>query len=475
MAPPLQPSITILQACLDVKLFAPWFKNPADWENWFAFLATVFGLPFLDKKLGVALYEECTNRDASKRPKKPYREAWLAVGRRGGKSRVLALIAVYLACFWEWRDYLSPGERAVIVVIATDRKQARVIFRYIEAFLLECKMLDPLVGRRTAEVIDLKNHVSIEVHTASFRGVRGSTIVAALCDEMAFWRNEDSTNPDYEILNAIRPGMMTIPGSMMLCCSSPYARKGELWNNYKNYYGKEDDDILMWKAPSWVMNPTLPKSFIDREYKRDLASAKAEYGAEFRSDVEIFVRQEAVDQCVVSGRYELPPINDLEYWGFVDPSGGSADSFTLGVAHRLPRSDVVVLDCLREFKPPFSPAGVISEISSTVRKYKLDRVFGDRYGGEFPRERFDECGVLYLVSDRTKSDIYAEMLPLINSAQCELLDDTDMINQLLSLERKTSRAGKDSIDHPPGGHDDIINAGAGALVLASENGPAEVW
>jgi hypothetical protein len=36
---------------------------------------------------------------------------------------------------------------------------------------------------------------------------------------------------------------------------------------------------------------------------------------------------------------------------------------------------------------------------------------------------------------------------------------------LLALEKSTSPLGKDSISHPPNGHDDLINAVAGAAVL----------
>ena len=40
-----------------------------------------------------------------------------------------------------------------------------------------------------------------------------------------------------------------------------------------------------------------------------------------------------------------------------------------------------------------------------------------------------------------------------------------LVNQLCGLERRTARSGKDSIDHGPGGHDDLANAVAGAADL----------
>ena len=66
-----------------------------------------------------------------------------------------------------------------------------------------------------------------------------------------------------------------------------------------------------------------------------------------------------------------------------------------------------------------------------------------------------------------KSDIYRDMLPLLNSRKCELLDNRRLISQLHGLERRTARGGRDSIDHGPGAHDDIANAVAGCLVLAA--------
>src|SRR5580658_4818061 len=63
--------------------------------------------------------------------------------------------------------------------------------------------------------------------------------------------------------------------------------------------------------------------------------------------------------------------------------------------------------------------------------------------------------------------LYNDLVPLINSRRIDLLDHAKLINQLCSLERRTARGGRDSIDHPPGSHDDLANAAGGALVLAA--------
>jgi len=110
----------------------------------------------------------------------------------------------------------------------------------------------------------------------SFRSVRGYTLVAVLADEVAFWRSEESANPDSEILAAVRPGLATIPGSLLLCISSPYARRGMLWQMYERHFGKDDSRVLIWQANTKSMNLSLPNSVIDEAYEED--EAAAEYG-----------------------------------------------------------------------------------------------------------------------------------------------------------------------------------------------------
>src|SRR6185437_8428400 len=107
-------ALSILDAIADKHLFAPWFKDRATWAAWFAFLAALFGLPMTAEQL--AIYRQCTGR--SEPPSSPAKEGWLICGRRAGKSFMLALTAVFLACFFNYRPFLSPGERGTVLVVA---------------------------------------------------------------------------------------------------------------------------------------------------------------------------------------------------------------------------------------------------------------------------------------------------------------------------------------------------------------------
>jgi phage terminase large subunit-like protein len=213
------------------------------------FLCALFALPMTPEQL--AIFQKHTGRSAPSTA--PLHEAWLVCGRRSGKSFMLACIAVFLAAFRDWRPFLGPGEVATIMIIAADRRQARVIMRYCLGLLRAVPMLRQLIEGQTAESITLRNRVVIEIHTASFRSTRGYTIVAALLDEIAYWASDESAaEPDVEVINAIRPAMATIPGSMLLAASSPYGRRGCLWGVHRKHYGKDDSSVLVWQAATGV-------------------------------------------------------------------------------------------------------------------------------------------------------------------------------------------------------------------------------
>jgi hypothetical protein len=182
-----------------------------------------------------------------------------------------------------------------------------------------------------------------------------------------------------------------------------------LWDAFKKHYGAAGDPlILVARGASRDLNPSLPQSVIDREYAKDAASAAAEYGANFRADIESFVTIEVVERCV--GDYtERAPLFEHRYHGFVDPSGGSSDAFTVAISHW--ESSGVVIDCVREVRPPFSPEGVVTDFAALLRSYRINQVWGDRYAGEFPRELFRRQGIRFRAGLRPVR-VFAEIHPL---------------------------------------------------------------
>ena len=458
------PDLTILEAMDHPEVFGMHFRD-ASWKFWRMFLAALFALPMDEDTL--ALYRHHTGRTTVS--DSPFKEAELIIGRRGGKSRILALIACYLATFFDYEPYLAAGEIGTIAVIAADRKQARSIFRYVNGFLNASGWLAPMIQDATNDTVTLKNRIAIEIHTASYRVTRGYSLVAALCDETAFWRDEAYANPDTEIFRALRPGLATIPNSILLNASSPYRRAGLLWTTFQRHYGKDGARVLVVKASTAEANPNVDPVIISEAYEDDPESAASEYGGEFRSDIADFVSRAIVEACIEPGCHERPHVAAAgQSVAFIDAAGGSGtDSMTLAIAHD-DKATGPVLDLLRERRPPFSPETVVLEFAGALKAYGIHKAESDKWGGDWVGEAFRKQGITVTPSAAPKSDIYRELLPMLNAHRCSLLDHPRLVSQLCGLERRTARGGRDSIDHPPNGHDDVANAAAGALVMVSK-------
>jgi hypothetical protein len=505
----IQP-MKILAAMKDPLLFRSWFAGDS-WNTWIVVLKALFAVAM--NEMEQVIYGQISGR---KTVPSALRELWILAGRRSGKTTIAGFFAIVFIVFRDWEKVLKPGETGVAMAILPDRAQARVLFGYVEGFVDHVPMIRAMVAHRTQNTITFTNRIRFEVRTANFRTLRGYTVVLAIVDEAAFLRDDASANPFGEILTALRPAMATT-GGLLIVITTPYARTGPVWTHYEKFYGKESERVLFVTGPSQLFNPLIEDAVIEQALEEDESAARAEWFAEFRRNVEGFVSLGAIQNCVVPGRHELPPTSDCTYYGFVDPSGGSADSFTLAIAHqvgdryrpsssdqtnsitfglrdelstpagisplkwkevqRLDRqesqqnrdseSGKVVLDLVREVKPPFSPEGIVKEFCQMLKAYRISEVTGDKYAGEWPREQFRKYGIEYQTSEYTKSELYQALLPLLNSGRVELLDSARLKSRLLGLERRTARSGRDSIDHGPGTHDDVINSAAGAIVAAN--------
>jgi hypothetical protein len=252
--------MTILEAMDDPNLFGLWFSGKT-WTAWFAFLAALFGLPTTKKQ--ATLFPNFTNR--SELPKKPAKEVWMVRRQAWRKKPHSSSRSRFLACFKDYSQYLAPGERGTLMVIAADRRQARAVMQYIKGFL-EIPMLAAMAASERKEIVELSNRITMEIHTARFRSTRGYTLIGCVADKIAFWRSEDSADTDVEILAGVRPGMASIPGALLLCISSPYARRGALWEAYRNHFGKDGDPVLVWQADNRSMNPLVDPQIIRDAY-----------------------------------------------------------------------------------------------------------------------------------------------------------------------------------------------------------------
>jgi len=457
--------LNIVDAIKDENLFRPFFGSSIKtWRPWLVALRVLHGLP-VTSKFGQDLIRQCTGRDPKKLPKEGFDTALFLTGRRSGKSRISATIGAYAAVLAGYHKKLDKGEKGLVPVVCPTVSQGRVVQGYLRAIFETPMLREELVSDRKNE-FEFRNSARVEILPGDFRHSRGYTLLSVIVDEIAFFglSEESKVRSDTELIRALQPALATT-GGKMICIGSPYARKGWCWTTYRKHFGNNKSNVLVWNAPSRVMNSTLPQKVIDRAMAEDMAAAKSEYMGEFRDDVGIFLPREVIENLFVSGRIENLPRGKNRYFAFADISGGRSDGSALAIAHKEGRK--IVIDFAQLWTSPANPHQVIASMSEELRRFKLYRVTGDNYGAEFCATSFQANGVHYVKCEMNKSALYSELLPIICANEVELLDNPTVVNQLANLERRTRSGGKDIIDHPPGGHDDMANAVAGVTVTAA--------
>ena len=454
-----RPPITIDTALGDANLLGTALGSTATWQTWFAVMRAAFGLSLNDDQR-VAFDKLAGHRPP---PDERVTEVWAVAGRRSGKSRMAAALLVFFALLAPL-PALAQGEQAHVICISASRGQAAVVLRYVLGFIEASPILRRQILQVKAEEIVLRNGVVIGVHTSSFRTIRGRTIIAAVFDECAFWRDETSAMPDVELYRAVLPSLAASRG-MLVAISSPYRKVGLLYTKHRDHYG-QDGDVLVITAPSTELNPTLDPNIIANARAADPEAALAEWDGMFRTDLSSLLTDDVVDAAIDHSRPpELPRQSGVRYRCFVDASAGRHDHFTCAIAHK--DGERIVIDCLRGAAPPCDPNTVATEYAALAEDYGCNEIVGDNFAAEWVAASFKSAGVKYTRSELTRSELYLEALPIFNRHAVSLPNHPRMIRELRLLERRVHRSGKDSVDHGTGGSDDYANSVCGAIHLVA--------
>jgi hypothetical protein len=309
---------SLYEAMLDPDLFGHTFAGPT-FTNWRTVAKVLDGLPLDASEL--EFYRTITGRSVA--PSKPTLEAYLIKPRRAGGTLFAAAVALH-AALEDYRAKLGPGEHATVALIASDRRQARQALNYVKGLIADSAMIAAEMVGETAESITFAHRVVLEVHTTSFRSTRGYSYAAVILDELAYFRDDLSANPDIELVRAVRPGLANL-GGRLLGLSSPHAKRGHLFEMFRQYYG-QPSEVLVLKADHTQLNPTLDPKIIERAMPEDPEAARSEWFGEFRSDVSQWLPDDLIDAAVVTGRVELPWLLQLRncYVAFADPAAGYA-------------------------------------------------------------------------------------------------------------------------------------------------------
>ena len=433
-------------------------------------LKAIYGEPLSDEELSI--WQKCTGRESH--PAQPFQEATILAGARAGKdSRIAVPVLLYEALFGQHK--VHKGERPVFPLVAQDTRATRIAFGYAKSYLTESPILRSEVAELRHNEIELRNGARIYCFPSTQTSLRGWSIPCGIMDEVAFFRLEGSADSDIEIQTSIRRGMLGFEATKLLKISTPYLRSGVLYDDFQRHYGKDTQDVLVWKASSALMNPSIQEERLAREKRLDPVRYSREYEAEFSTDLASAFDLEAIQAAVVPGRKELPPLPGTRYHCFVDPSGGGRDRFSVSIAHAEGQGDSTrcVIDLCRGWRSK-NPSGIVQEVAQLAKQYACYKVVGDRYSGQWVRESFRAEGITYEPSPLTASDLYLESVAFLNSGRVELLDNAELLREFQNLERRPSQSGKDKICHPVNQHDDLSNAVAGVAYLCAPRA-STVW
>lgn len=456
--------MNIIEALRDSSLLGalPAFRSLDSWGAWLVFLKAVYGLALDGAE--IETFRKHTGR-TTPRPG-GYPEAVCITGRQSGKSAIAAVLAAFEAATG------TEGGTFALLVAQDQRGAMRTLFKYAVEPFQSVPSFAREVSRATNDTLELASGVSLSCYPCRPQAVRGVRAAVAVADELGFYISSEGRPTDREMLRAIRPTLATTKGKLLIL-SSPYGQSGALWDLHRAHYGKDESSTLVWQATAPEMNPLLPADYLKRMEADDPEAYRSEVLGEFRAGLSSLFDPDALDAVVIRGRRELPPSSAMYYRAFADPSGGRSDSFTLAIGHAISGGRVVV-DVVRAWRAPFNPAGVVEEAAALLKAYGLAEVTADRYAGEWPAERFRAFGITYTTADKVKSDLYLELLAVVNSGRVELLDVPELLSQLRGLERRRGPSGKDRVDHRPGTHDDTANAVAGVVSLLAARDPSDL-
>jgi hypothetical protein len=423
-----------------------------------------------------AFFEEATGRKELDLPVEPSKVVYGICGRRGGKSRTAATIGVFEGCLAEHE--IPENEIGVVTILGPTERQARTTFKVVQRMIERSpKLRGMIVSIRQSgseNEILLSNNRAIRVEAANQRTVRGSLIVCAIIEESCFLR--DSVSGEYnleEILDALTPSLLTLPDSKLILISSPWATVGPVWEAYKNRAQRPNE--LVFKLPSWRMNPSLSPELLwlerqrmgDQKYNR-------EYGAEFSDAVSQLIPSDLIDKAVVPGvretrteKPEQPAVLAL------DPASKGTDAFAYAIAHRCDDGRVK-LDLAKQFKSPGNGqyidfGRVVPSIIEEANQFQAMQVYSDQICAAALAAMFSQKGFRFnqISTFGTKAqELYRTVRQLFVAGKVILPDNPELTTQLKALQEVLAEGGR-SVVQAKTGHDDLAVAACLAIYESS--------
>jgi hypothetical protein len=336
----------------------------------------------------------------------------LVAGARSGKgSRICAPLALHESIFGEWQAKLTKGERGVCAVFAQGQREAGTLYSYVKGQLAESPLLrsqladDPL----KTELV-LTNGARILTYPCTARSARGSSIFAGILDEAAWYRVEGGQDADAEVRTSVRRGMLGFDNPLMVTASTPFAKAGIVWDDFRQLFGVYHPDAVCFHGPTTLFNSTITAERLEVERRLDPSRFAREYLAEFSEDVDTFLPRAWIDAAIAEGVHERTPVEGRRSFAAIDPSGAGADAFSLVLVTVEGVGDErrVVQTVSRAWQSSRSStvdlAGVVQQAAEILRAHGCREAVSDSFAAGWVSQAFAKAGIKLIKpeGDRTR-------------------------------------------------------------------------
>lgn len=422
-------------------------------------------------------------------------EALWVVGRRGGKDDSISRVVSFEAMYGGHEIAAAPGQRLLIPVICPLITQSREMVRYVSG-LARLAAVARHVEKITADGVEFKNGVCIQVMTASEVAVVGSTLVAAVRNEWARWPGDDSTTPDTAIEGSLRPALAPVAGAptrRIVGITSAFVTDGLAYDTDEKNYGKPDAPVFVFRGSSKAFNPNLSDEWLAKERARLPHDFAREYLGEWQAAVtEGWFGRDNLAACIERERTTAPPPDPRRrYWAAIDASGlrPGGDRFTLAIATSQRgkrddatgkvaprRTDVVWCWSLQprrgETEGAYVVEACIKRAAAILRQYGCASVAIDQFAAQYIEERLaaHDIRAVYTpwkggTGEEAKCTKYRAIRSSMMDRTLTLPNEQELLREFGNIRGELLRSGAERIEAARG-HDDRVSAAVLAAHVA---------
>lgn len=463
----------------------------------------------------------------------------LVAGRRGTKTTIVSFIVCFelykLLLMRDPHAYYNiiPTDLIEIVSVSTNEGQAKNMFDRITGNIEQCPFFKPFISS-TPNKLDMsfqtkayiekygkggRSAIKLVAKPCSAKGLRGPNNIIVVLDEAAFFFKEAETSSgasnmsDTAIYGAVRPAMAGFkykngkPAGRMIMISSPADRTGKFYEEYeRSLIPGKNKGLLMYKLPTWIMNPTITTDFLQAEFNKDPVLYSCEYGGEFSDRLRGWIEDPRyLRNCVVPG-LKMKERNMSRVPHFLGFDGGLVnDGSAIVIVHVEPVATAdghfepkIEIDFAQvryawmekgltgsDSKPRFTPDEILEWLATFPDKFNIVSGMTDHFMGAQMESFMEKKGYKQFKSihmnDQYNHEMYSNLMVQMMGNHLRFPEgpvsthtgnpgDSEIVKELLSLQATHKSKYQVRVKAPDreGCHDDLSDALALAVMQASE-------